>query len=174
MSPVRPGASYHDITLTVNGEPVVERVESSRSLADFLRDELALTGTHLGCEQGMCGACTVLVDGRSARACLLLAVQADGRDVRTVEGLAEPDGPGPLQQAFVDHHALQCGYCTPGFLMLCTELVQEVDGGPPPSRQELCRRLAGNVCRCTGYLPILEAVEEVLGAGDGRPQKERS
>jgi carbon-monoxide dehydrogenase small subunit len=168
VSPRRAGASYHDITLTVNGEAVTERVESSVSLADLLRDQLALTGTHLGCEQGMCGACTVLVDGRSARACLLLAVAVDGREVRTVEGLADPGGPDPLQQAFVDRGALQCGFCTPGFLMLCTELVQEAAGdGAEWSRDDVCRRLAANVCRCTGYLPIVDAVTDVLaGAGE--------
>ena len=158
----RPGVSAHDIALTVNGAPVVERVSSTLSLADFLRDVLALTGTHLGCEQGACGSCTVMVDGRSARACLLLAVQADGREVRTVEGLAGPRGLTPLQEAFVDHHALQCGFCTPGFLMTCTELLDEP--GDRPDRDELARRLAGNVCRCTGYRPILDAVTSVMDA----------
>jgi carbon-monoxide dehydrogenase small subunit len=162
MSARRPGTSLHDVTLTVNGQPVVEQVASTLSLAELLRDVLALTGTNLGCEQGMCGACTVLLDGRSARACLLLAVQADGREVRTVEGLAGPDGLNPLQQAFVDHHALQCGFCTPGFLMTCTELLEEP--GDRPSRAELGRRLAGNVCRCTGYRPIFDAVESVITA----------
>jgi carbon-monoxide dehydrogenase small subunit len=159
---VRTGASTHEITLTVNGRPFSERVESSMSLAEVLRDRVGLTGTHLGCEQGVCGACTVLVDGRSARACLLLAVQADGRDVVTVEGLAGPDGPGPLQQAFVEHHALQCGFCTPGFLMLATELLSDADGAAVPTRDEICRRLSANVCRCTGYRPIIDAVEDAL------------
>ena len=169
MSPRRAGASYHDIVLTVNGETVTERVESSVSLADLLRDQLALTGTHLGCEQGMCGACTVLVDGRSARACLLLAVAVDGREVRTVEGLADPAGPDPLQQAFVDRGALQCGFCTPGFLMLCTELVEEAAAdGRDWSRDDVCRRLAANVCRCTGYLPIVDAVTDVLAGATER------
>jgi aerobic carbon-monoxide dehydrogenase small subunit len=170
VSAARPGVTFHDVAFMVNGSPVVERVPSTLSLADFLRDHLALTGTHLACEQGMCGACTVLVDDRSARACLLLAVQADGREVRTVEGLARPDEPlTPLQQAFVDHHALQCGFCTPGFLMTCTELVEEP--GEPLSREELGRRLAGNVCRCTGYRPIIDAVQSLLaqrnGGGEG-------
>jgi aerobic carbon-monoxide dehydrogenase small subunit len=165
MTSVRSGATFHDVTFTVNRRPVTERVESSTSLAEVLRDRLALTGTHLGCEQGSCGACTVLVDGRSARACLLLAVQVEGREVRTVEGLAGPDGPGPLQRAFIDHHALQCGFCTPGFLMLATELVESAGGGCPPSREEICRYLAANICRCTGYLPIVAAVEDVLCQG---------
>jgi aerobic-type carbon monoxide dehydrogenase small subunit (CoxS/CutS family) len=157
----RPGTSFHDVALTVNGEPVVERVASTASLADLLRDQLTLTGTNIGCEQGMCGACTVLVDGRSTRSCLLLAVQADGREIRTVEGLSGSGELNPLQQAFVDHHALQCGFCTPGFLMACTEILEEP--GDRPSRDELGRRLAGNVCRCTGYQPILTALESVLG-----------
>ena len=170
MSSARAGVTFHDVALMVNGSPVVERVPSTLSLADFLRDHLALTGTHLACEQGMCGACTVLLDGRSARACLLLAVQADGREVRTVEGLAGPEEPmTPLQQAFVDHHALQCGFCTSGFLMTCTELVEEP--GEPPTREDITRRLAGNVCRCTGYRPIIDAVESLLtqrnGNGEG-------
>jgi len=163
---VRPGVTFHDVALMVNGSPVVERVPSTLSLADFLRDHLALTGTHLACEQGMCGACTVLIDGRSARSCLQLAVQADGREVRTVEGLAGPEEPlTPLQQAFVDHEALQCGYCTAGFLMTCTELLEEP--GEPPGRDDLSRRLAGNVCRCTGYRPILDAVESLLARRNG-------
>jgi aerobic-type carbon monoxide dehydrogenase small subunit (CoxS/CutS family) len=162
MPVVRAGSSLHDVAFTVNGEPVAERVDSSMSLAELLRDRLALTGTHLGCEQGMCGSCTVLVDGRSARACLLLAVQLDGRDVRTVEGLCRPGELGPLQQAFVDQHALQCGFCTPGFLMLATELVADAESGAEMSPEEIRRRLAGNVCRCTGYLPIVAAIEAVL------------
>ena len=162
MTIPRLGTSFHDIALTVNGQPVVERVPSTASLADLLRDQLTLTGTNIGCEQGMCGACTVLVDGRSTRACLLLAVQADGREIRTVEGLSANGELNPLQQAFVDHHALQCGFCTPGFLMACTEILEEP--GQRPSRDELCQRLAGNVCRCTGYRPIVTALESVLGA----------
>jgi aerobic-type carbon monoxide dehydrogenase small subunit (CoxS/CutS family) len=162
MPVVRAGSSLHDVAFTVNGEPVAERIDSSMSLAELLRDRLALTGTHLGCEQGMCGSCTVLVDGRSARACLLLAVQLDGRDVRTVEGLCRPGELGPLQQAFVDQHALQCGFCTPGFLMVATELVADAESGADMSPEEIRRRLAGNVCRCTGYLPIVAAIEAVL------------
>ena len=162
MPLARAGSSLHDVAFMVNGEPVAERVDSSLSLAELLRDRLALTGTHLGCEQGTCGSCTVLVDGRSARSCLLLAVQLDGRDVRTVEGLCRPGELGPLQQAFVDQHALQCGFCTPGFLMLATELVGEADAGADVSSEEIRRRLAGNICRCTGYLPIVAAIEAVL------------
>lgn len=128
------------------------------TLADFLRDELRLTGTHLGCEHGVCGACTILVDGRSARSCLMLAVQAEGHELTTVEGLASEDGTlNPLQQAFSDHHALQCGFCTPGFLMTITELLQENEA---PDEDEIRLRLSGNLCRCTGYQNIVEAVKK--------------
>ena len=156
MNPVRHGASYHDITLTVNGDPVVERVESSLSLADLLRDHLALTGTHLGCEQGMCGACTVLVDGRSARACLLLAVQLEGADVTTVEGLTPPEGLSVLQESFRECHALQCGFCTPGMLATAHELLAE---NATPTRDEIRAAIAGNLCMCTGYVNIVRAIE---------------
>jgi aerobic-type carbon monoxide dehydrogenase small subunit (CoxS/CutS family) len=132
------------------------------TLADFLRDELGLTGTHLGCEHGVCGACTILVDGRSSRSCLMLAVQAEGHELTTVEGLAPEDGTlNPLQQAFSEHHALQCGFCTPGFLMTVTELLQENEA---PDEEEIRLRLSGNLCRCTGYQNIVEAVKEAGAA----------
>jgi carbon-monoxide dehydrogenase small subunit len=140
---------------TVNGKSYDREVEPRLTLADFLRHELGLTGTHLGCEHGVCGACTVLVDGATARACLMLAVQADGTEIRTVEGLAAADGTlHVLQQAFHEHHGLQCGYCTPGMLMTLVEFLGE---SPDPSEAELRQALSGNLCRCTGYHGIVKA-----------------
>ncbi len=148
-------------SLTVNGEAVARDVPARLSLADFLREELRLTGTHLGCEHGVCGACTVLLDGEPVRACLMLAVQARGRSVTTVEGLAAPDGTlTPLQAAFQRHHALQCGFCTPGMLMTATALLKE---NPCPTEDEVRDALAGNICRCTGYVQIVEAVMDAAG-----------
>ena len=146
------------IQLTVNGEPVERTVETRVSLADFLREDLRLTGTHLGCEHGVCGACTVLVDGKSVRGCLMLAVQADGTVVRTVEGLGTPGKLNTLQQAMADHHGLQCGFCTPGMLMTLTEFMEKRTGLPPPSETEIREALSGNICRCTGYQGIVDAV----------------
>jgi carbon-monoxide dehydrogenase small subunit len=144
-----------DIALEVNGRTVAEQVPVRLTLADFLRQQLGLTGTHLGCEHGVCGACTVLVDGRSARACLMLAVQADGRTVTTVEGLAPADGPlHPLQQAFHECHGLQCGFCTPGMLTTLAELLAEC---PRPTEDEVRVAISGNLCRCTGYQAIVDA-----------------
>ncbi len=144
------------ITMEVNGTPVVVRAEPRKTLADVLREDVGLTGTHLGCEHGACGACTVLVDGRSVRSCLMLGVQASGRAVRTVEGLAAPDGtPHPLQEAFSEQHGLQCGFCTPGFLMAAVELLGE---RPYPEEREVREALKGNLCRCTGYVNIVKAV----------------
>jgi carbon-monoxide dehydrogenase small subunit len=143
------------ITLTVNGQPVAEDVSTRTTLADFLRHHLHLTGTHLGCEHGVCGACTVLFDARSMRSCLLLAVQADGHAVTTVEGLADTNGTlHPLQQAFADHHALQCGFCTPGMLTTLTELLRD---SPNPTEAEVQVAISGNLCRCTGYQSIVAA-----------------
>jgi carbon-monoxide dehydrogenase small subunit len=140
--------------ITVNGKSYARIVEARLTLADFLRHELGLTGTHLGCEHGVCGACTVLVDGQSARACLMFAVQANGSEVTTVEGLA-PDGKlGVLQQAFVDNHGLQCGFCTPGVLITLTEFLRE---NPAPTEQQVREALTGNLCRCTGYAGIVAA-----------------
>jgi len=150
--------SARSIKFTVNGKAVEREVEPRVSLADFLRNELRLTGTHLGCEHGVCGACTVLVDGKSTRACLMFAVQADGAAVRTVESLGTPEKLNPLQQAFTDHHALQCGFCTPGILMTLTEyLEQRKPNAPPPTEAEICDLLSGNICRCTGYQYIVDA-----------------
>jgi carbon-monoxide dehydrogenase small subunit len=144
-----------DITLRVNGAARTAPAEARKTLADFLREDLDLTGTHLGCEHGVCGACTVIVDGRPVRSCLMLAVQADGSDVTTVEGLA-PDGKlGPLQQAMQDSHGFQCGFCTPGFLMQATATLQK---HPDASEQELREALSGNLCRCTGYQSIIDGV----------------
>jgi 2-furoyl-CoA dehydrogenase 2Fe-2S iron sulfur subunit len=144
------------ITVTVNGTAHTRVVEPRLSLADFLRHELDLTGTHLGCEHGVCGACTVLVNGLSARSCLMLAVQADGQEITTVEGLSPADGSlSPLQQAFTEKHALQCGFCTPGILCTATELLRDM---PNPDEAQIREGLSGNLCRCTGYQPIIDAV----------------
>jgi 2-furoyl-CoA dehydrogenase 2Fe-2S iron sulfur subunit len=145
------------VSVTVNGERHERTVESRVSLADFLRHELGLTGTHIGCEHGVCGACTVLVEGRTARACLMLAVQADGQEVSTVEGLAGKGELNRLQQAFWDKHGLQCGFCTPGVLMTLTELLREK---PSPSQAEVRDALSGHLCRCTGYHNIVAAALE--------------
>ena len=144
-----------DITLTVNGRDYAVRVEARRTLADTLRDACGLTGTHSGCEHGVCGSCTVLVDGEPVRACLMFAVQAPGRQIRTVEGLADGERLHPLQQAFIDHHGLQCGFCTPGFLMLAAGTLER---NPDISDEELTEVLSSNLCRCTGYKNILKAV----------------
>lgn len=146
----------HDVTLVVNGERHQIRVEARRTLADAIREDCGLTGTHLGCEHGVCGACTVLMDHRPVRACLMFAVQADGHSLRTVEGLADGDKLNPLQQAFVDNHALQCGYCTPGFLMLGTAILER---DPGIGEAELVELLSSNLCRCTGYANIVKAVQ---------------
>jgi carbon-monoxide dehydrogenase small subunit len=144
------------LALTVNGVEHEVAVESRRTLADVLRHDLALTGTHVGCEHGVCGACTVLLDGAPVRACLLFAAQAEGADVRTVESLAGPDGTlSDLQQSFTEHHALQCGFCTPGFLMLAQGWLAE---NPEPDREEVREVVSANLCRCTGYQTIVDAV----------------
>ena len=145
-----------ELRVNVNGGERRGFAEPRTTLADFLREELGLTGTHLGCEHGVCGACTILVDGRTARSCLMLAVQAEGHELTTVEGLAPVDGPlHPIQEAFSEKHGLQCGFCTPGFLMSVHELLAE---DPDPDEEEIRRRLSGNICRCTGYQNIVEAV----------------
>jgi len=144
------------VSFSVNGRRERIDVEPRRTLADALRDDLELTGTHLGCEQGVCGACTVLLDGEPVRSCLMLAVQADGSALITVEGLAG-DELHPLQQAFADCHGLQCGFCTPGFLISALHLLTE---NPDPSREEIRAGLSGNICRCTGYAGIVDAVRQ--------------
>jgi aerobic-type carbon monoxide dehydrogenase small subunit (CoxS/CutS family) len=145
----------HSIRLTINGVPYEREVEPRVHLADFLRHDLCLTGTHVGCEHGVCGACTVIVDDRAVRSCLMLAVQADGSNIVTVEGLAGEGGAlNPLQEAFREHHALQCGFCTPGFLMTLTCILQHTQN---PTEDLIREELSGNLCRCTGYSGIVKA-----------------
>jgi carbon-monoxide dehydrogenase small subunit len=144
-----------DITLTVNGRDYAIRVEPRKTLVDAIRDECGQTGTHIGCEHGVCGACTVIVDNEAVRACLMFAVQAQGKKIRTVEGLADGDKLHPLQSSFIEHHALQCGFCTPGFLMLA---VNALERNPNIDDEELLDLLASNLCRCTGYQNIIKAV----------------
>jgi aerobic-type carbon monoxide dehydrogenase small subunit (CoxS/CutS family) len=143
------------VHVTVNGTGYDRVTEARKNLADFLREDLGLTGTHVGCEHGVCGACTVIVDGRSARSCLMLAVQADKAEIHTVEGLAFDEKLHPIQESFRDHHALQCGFCTPGFLMTAYEFLQKKRS---PTEQEVREALSGNLCRCTGYQNIVDAV----------------
>lgn len=152
-----------DITVSVNGSARTGSVEARKTLADFLRDDLDLTGTHVGCEHGVCGACTVIVDGRAARSCLMLAVQAAGSEITTIEGLA-PDGAlGPLQQAMWDSHSFQCGFCTPGFVMQATAFLS---AHPDADEEQIRAALSGNICRCTGYQSIIDGV--LLAAGRSR------
>ncbi len=147
-------ADTRTIAINVNGKAYTATIETRMTLVDFLRHELKLTGTHVGCEHGVCGACTVLVNGNSARACLMLAVQCDGQEVTTVESLATDGKLNSLQQAFQDNHGLQCGFCTPGMLMTLTEFLRE---HPAPSETEVREALSGNLCRCTGYQGIVDA-----------------
>jgi carbon-monoxide dehydrogenase small subunit len=149
------------IALAVNGQPVEASIEPRLTLATLLRRHLKLTGTHLGCEHGVCGACTVIVNGDAVRSCLVLAVQADGAEITTVEGLAHGEDLSPLQTAFKKHHALQCGFCTPGILTTMHALLSEE---PDASEERVRHVLSGNICRCTGYLPIVEAVLEAAAA----------
>jgi carbon-monoxide dehydrogenase small subunit len=153
------------VTMTVNGERVSRTVEARRTLADFLRDDLTLTGTHLGCEHGVCGACTVLLDGDAVRSCLMFAVQADGAEVTTIEGLSERNGGlTPIQSAFQEEHGLQCGYCTPGFVVSVHAFLAD---NPQPSDEEIRDALSGNLCRCTGYQGIIAAVKRVASMKTG-------
>jgi carbon-monoxide dehydrogenase small subunit len=147
----------HDVRLVVNGVPRDARVPARRLLSDCLRHELRLTGTHVGCEHGVCGACTVLLDGEPVRSCLLLAVTADGHEVTTVEGLGTPDDMHPVQQAFRECHGLQCGFCTPGFL---TTVAAYLEDHPDPTEEEAREAVSGNLCRCTGYTNIVTAILE--------------
>ena len=156
---------FHDIALTVNGEQVRERVDARRTLVDFLREDLNLTGSHVGCEHGVCGACTVLLDGAIVRGCLTLAVQCDGATVETIEGVSDAGTLADLQQAFQTRNALQCGFCTPGMLLTAAALLAQ-DG--VPSRDRIREHLSGNYCRCTGYHAIIDAVEAVAQARAGR------
>jgi len=152
-------AENKTITVTVNGVEHTAEVEPRLTLVDFLRGDLNLGGTHVGCEHGVCGACTVLWNGRSVRSCIMLAVQVDGAEIRTVEGLATDGELNPLQQAFRECHGLQCGFCTPGFLMSVTELLEH---NPNPSDEEIMDVLGGQICRCTGYQSILESVHRAI------------
>jgi carbon-monoxide dehydrogenase small subunit len=153
------------ITLTVNGESVSERVDARKTLVDFLRENLALTGSHVGCEHGVCGTCTVRVNGEIVRGCLMLAVQCDGATVETVEGLSDSGEIADLQAAFEQRNALQCGYCTPGMLATAQDLLKRAQAsGRVPSRDEIREQLSGNYCRCTGYHAIVDAVEAVAMA----------
>jgi carbon-monoxide dehydrogenase small subunit len=155
------------ITLTVNGRSISAEVEARMTLADFLREQLGLTGTKLGCEHGVCGSCTVLWDGAAVRSCLVLAAQADGANLTTIEGLATGEAMHPVQQAFWEHHGLQCGFCTPGMVLTAVALLEE---NPAPSEEEIREALSGNLCRCTGYQNIFRAVRaaaEQMQAGRG-------
>lgn len=158
-----------DIHLVVNGEPRSGRCEARKLLVDFLREDLGLTGTHAGCEHGICGACTVLFDGEAARSCTTLAVQADGAEIVTIEGLAAPDGSlHPLQEAFRACHGLQCGFCTPGMLMLSLDLLQQT---PSPTEAQVREALSGAICRCTGYQGIVDAVLAASRSRQGEPTR---
>jgi carbon-monoxide dehydrogenase small subunit len=147
----------HKIQVKVNGVPYQREVEPRMLLGDFLREELRLTGTHFGCEHGVCGACTVMLDGHTVRSCLMFAVQADGAEISTVEGLGEPDRLHPLQQAFWDNHGLQCGFCTSGILMTAVELLKT---SPQATEEEIRLGLSGNICRCTGYQNIVTSIQD--------------
>ena len=153
-----------DVALTVNGTRYSGTVEPRRSLADFLRQDLGLTGTHIGCEHGVCGACTILMDGVSVRSCLLFAVQADGAELMTIEGVAEGGKLHPIQQAFKQHHALQCGFCTPAMILTALELLRD---NPRPSEHDIRVGLSGNLCMCTGYVNIVRAVKAASEAMPG-------
>ena len=153
--------SEQTIRVEINGEAYEQEVEARKLLVHFIRDDLDLTGTHVGCDTGNCGACTVLLDGVAVKSCMLLAPQADGAEITTVEGLAGDGELTPLQQAFSQHHALQCGYCTPGMLMSATALLRE---RPSPTEEEIRKAIQGNICRCTGYVNIVEAIKSVGGS----------
>ena len=155
---------FHDIALEVNGEPIRERVDARMTLVDFLREKLSLSGSHVGCEHGICGACSVRVDDVVVRGCLMLAVQCDGMRIETIEGVAGSDEIVDLQRAFIERNALQCGYCTPGMLLSAQELLKK---GGVPSRETIRIHLSGNYCRCTGYQAIVDAVEAVARERSG-------
>jgi len=149
------GGTAHPIKVTINGETHERTVLARTLLVHFIRDVLALKGTHIGCDTGNCGACTVIYDGRTIKSCMMLAAQADGAEIQTVEGLAENGELGPIQRAFHEHHGLQCGYCTPGLLMSATALLRD---NPRPSEAEIRRGIRGNVCRCTGYVNVVRSI----------------
>jgi len=155
-------SSSRQITVTINGTLYEREVEARKLLIHFIRDDVDLTGSHIGCDTGNCGACSVIIDGSLVKSCMMLAVQADGAEIETVEGLADGDELAVLQQAFSDHHALQCGYCTPGMLMSATALLR---ANPNPSEAEIKKGIQGNICRCTGYWNIFEAVKTAAERG---------
>ena len=169
--PILKRDARHEVTFTLNGETVAGFAEPRLLLSDFLRHEIGATGTHVGCEHGICGACTVRIDGAAVRACLMLAVQAGGRTIDTVEGLASDETLSPLQAAFHRNFALQCGFCTPGFLMSLTEVLER---NPDPSEDEIRDALSGNLCRCTGYKEIVDAALEAAAElrGDRSPMED--
>jgi carbon-monoxide dehydrogenase small subunit len=156
--------TVHPIKVTINGETHERTVLARQLLVHFIRDTLGLKGTHIGCDTGNCGACTVIVDGKLTKSCMLLAPQVDGSTIETVEGLSEPGDLNPLQKAFNEHHGLQCGYCTPGMLMSATYLLRN---NPGPDEQEIRRGIRGNICRCTGYVNIVKAVKAAADADTG-------
>ena len=155
-----PVVTAQTVAVEVNGTTFEREVEARRLLIHFLRDDLDLTGSHVGCDTGNCGACSVVLDGTLVKSCMVLAVQADGTKIETIEGLSDDEQLSPLQQAFSDHHALQCGYCTPGMLMSATALLRD---NPRPSDEEISRAIQGNICRCTGYWNIVKAVKAASG-----------
>ncbi|MEX0923374.1 MAG: (2Fe-2S)-binding protein [Rhodovibrionaceae bacterium] len=157
--------SRRRVDFTLNGRPATLEVAPNKSLADALRDDLGLTGTHLGCEHGVCGACTVLLEGEAVRGCLLLAVQAEGAEIVTIEGVSPESGLSPLQEAFRSHHALQCGFCTPGMVLSLQALLERTPGA---GEAEIREAISGNLCRCTGYQPIVDAALEIAGSGGGQ------
>jgi aerobic carbon-monoxide dehydrogenase small subunit len=165
------GQRYLDISLRVNGEAVSAHVDARKTLVDFLRDDLSLTGSHVGCEHGVCGACTVLLDGDVVRGCLVFAVQCNGATVETIEGVSDTGAIADLQRAFQERNALQCGYCTPGMLISARELLAS---GGVPSRDTIREHLSGNYCRCTGYQAIVDAIEAVAQARSQKPGSQRT
>jgi carbon-monoxide dehydrogenase small subunit len=158
----------HKVSVTINGKRREDEVEPRLLLVHYLRDVVGLTGTHIGCDTSQCGACTVHVDGRAVKSCTLFAVQADGHEVKTIEGLAGPDGLHPIQQAFWDEHGLQCGFCTPGFIMAAAYLLEQ---NPHPTDEEIRKGLEGNLCRCTGYVNIVKAVQTAARTMGGTPSQ---
>ncbi|MDQ6773323.1 MAG: (2Fe-2S)-binding protein [Candidatus Dormibacteraeota bacterium] len=156
----------HSVSVTINGKKRQDEVEPRTLLVHYLRDVAGLTGTHIGCDTSQCGACTIHLDGRAIKSCTMFAVQADGREIKTIEGMAAADGTlHPLQQAFWDEHGLQCGYCTPGFIMAAAYLLEQ---NPHPSEDEIKKGLEGNLCRCTGYVNIVKSIQAAAAAGPAR------
>ncbi|AXI39442.1 4-hydroxybenzoyl-CoA reductase subunit gamma [Bacillaceae bacterium ZC4] len=162
--------SVHEIEVTINGKKYKEQVESRLLLSDFLRETCGLTGTHVGCEHGVCGACTIHLNGSAVRSCLIFAVQVDGQEITTVEGLGEDGQLTPLQKNFIECHGLQCGFCTPGILMSATDYLQK---NPNPSVQEIKEMLSGHLCRCTGYGGIIEAIQKTVEENSNHARVER-